>query len=121
MTGEWYNTAGVPMRLAIGVIDAVVAGHRMVVGGPMCRRRSFLAVLTVLAALAPAPAAAQTPAEYESVLTVLGRAGDYKDGVLKVNIPRSALKVTIAQRSAPTPFGFGGWVALTKTSDGGEV
>ncbi len=59
-------------------------------------------------------ASAQTPADYQSVLTALGRAGDFKDGVLKVNIPRSDLKVTIAQRPAPTPFGFGGWVALTK-------
>jgi hypothetical protein len=52
------------------------------------------------------------PAEYQSVMTSLGRTGDFKDGVLKVNIPRSDLKVTIAQRAAPTPFGFGGWVAF---------
>jgi Domain of Unknown Function (DUF1259) len=34
--------------------------------------------------------------------------------VLKVNIPRNDLRVTINQRPAPTSFGFGGWVALTK-------
>jgi Domain of Unknown Function (DUF1259) len=68
-----------------------------------------------------APLAAQTPADYQGVLTALGRAGDFKDGVLKVNIPRGDLKVTIAQRPAPTPFGFGGWVAMTKAADGGEV
>ena len=67
------------------------------------------------------PLAAQTPADYQGVLTALGRAGDFKDGVLKVNIPRGDLKVTIAQRPAPTPFGFGGWVAMTKAADGGEV
>jgi hypothetical protein len=61
------------------------------------------------------------PAEYQSVLTSLGRTGDFKDGVLKVNIPRSDLKVTIGQRSAPTPFGFGGWVAFTKGTDGKDV
>jgi hypothetical protein len=65
--------------------------------------------------LAPARAGAQDmPAEYKSVLTTLGKGGDFKDGVLKVNIPRSDLKVTIGARSAPTPFGFGGWIALTK-------
>jgi len=55
------------------------------------------------------------------VLTALGRAGDFKDAVLKVNIPRSDLKVAIAQQPAPTPFGFGGWVAMTKATDGSEV
>jgi hypothetical protein len=48
------------------------------------------------------------------VLTTLARKGDFKDGVLKVNVPRSDLRVTIAGRPAPTPFGFGGWIALTK-------
>ena len=52
------------------------------------------------------------PAEYKSVLTALGKTGDFKDGVLKVNIPRNDLHVTIAGRAAPTPFGFGGWLAL---------
>lgn len=66
-------------------------------------------------------ALAQTPADYQNVLTTLGRTGDFKDGVLKVNIPRGDLKVTIGQRSAPTPFGFGGWVALTKGTDGTDV
>ena len=61
------------------------------------------------------------PAEYKNVLTALGKAGDYKDGVLKVNIPRSDLRVTIGQRPAPTPFGFGGWVALTKGEGGHDV
>ncbi len=55
------------------------------------------------------------------MLTTLARAGDFKDGVLKVNIPRSDLKVSIGQRSAPTPFGFGGWVAMTKGTGGMEV
>lgn len=73
------------------------------------------------AVLAPARAGAQEiPAEYKGVLTTLGKTGDFKDGVLKVNIPRSDLKVTIDKRPAPTPFGFGGWVALTK-GDGMDV
>jgi len=73
------------------------------------------------ALLAPAGTSAQEiPAEYQGVLTTLGKTGDFKEGVLKVNIPRSDLKVTIDKRPAPTPFGFGGWVALTK-GDGMDV
>ena len=47
--------------------------------------------------------AQDTPPEYQGVLTTLGRAGDFKDGVLKVNIPRGDVKVTIGQKPAPTP------------------
>ena len=65
--------------------------------------------------------AQDVPADYKAVLTALGKTGDFKDGVLKVNIPRSDLKVTIAGRPAPTPFGFGGWVALTHGSEGHDV
>jgi hypothetical protein len=54
------------------------------------------------------------PAEYQQVLTTLGKQGDYKANVLKVNIPRSDLSVTVANVKTPTPFGFGGWVAMTK-------
>jgi hypothetical protein len=69
----------------------------------------------------PAAGAQEMPGEYNGVLTTLGKTGDFKDGVLKVNIPRGDLRVTIGQRPAPTPFGFGGWVALTKGTDGMEV
>ena len=61
------------------------------------------------------------PAEYSAVLTALGRQGDFKDGVLKVNVPRGDVKVTIGGRPAPMPFGFGGWVAFTKGSGGDDV
>src|SRR6202008_753422 len=44
-----------------------------------------------------------------------------KAGVLKVNIPRNDLKMTIQGFATPTPFGFGGWVALTKAEDGSDV
>ena len=68
------------------------------------------------------PIAAQDmPADYQAVLTMLARKGDFKDGVLKVNVPRSDLRVTIAGRPAPTPFGFGGWIALTKGEGGQDV
>src|SRR5207237_968879 len=42
--------------------------------------------------------------------------GDYKENVLKVNIPRNDLKVTVSGVATPTPFGFGGWLAMTKAS-----
>jgi Domain of Unknown Function (DUF1259) len=73
-------------------------------------------------ALCVTPLTAQTlPAEYERVLDTLGKQGDFKDGVLKVNIPRSDLKVTVDGVATPTPFGFGGWVALEKGTGGMEV
>ena len=54
------------------------------------------------------------PTEYSSVLSSLGRQGDFKEGVLKVNIPRNDLKVVVDGIATPTPFGFGGWIALTR-------
>src|SRR5215813_2573245 len=61
------------------------------------------------------------PAEYQQVLTTLGKQGDYKANVLKVNIPRNDLNVTVANVKTPTPFGFGGWVAMTKGTGGMDV
>src|SRR2546427_9244788 len=58
--------------------------------------------------------AQDVPAPYKDVLTFLGRQGDFKDNVLKVNIPRNDLTVTVASVATPTPFGFGGWIAMTK-------
>jgi hypothetical protein len=61
------------------------------------------------------------PAEYQQVLTALGKQGDYKANVLKVNIPRNDVSVTVANVKTPTPFGFGGWVAMTKGTGGMNV
>jgi hypothetical protein len=61
------------------------------------------------------------PQEYQQVLTTLGKQGDFKDAVLKINIPRSDLKVTIDGIATPTPFGFGGWLAMTKGDGGMDV
>ena len=61
------------------------------------------------------------PADYDGVLKTLGKQGDFKDNVLKINIPRSDLKVTIDGIATPTPFGFGGWLAMTKGDGGMDV
>ena len=61
------------------------------------------------------------PDRYTPLLKTLGKSADFKDGVLKVNIPRSDLRVTIKDRPAPTPFGFGGWIAMTPGGEGSEV
>jgi hypothetical protein len=61
------------------------------------------------------------PGDYQDVLKSLDRKGDFKAGVLKVNIPRNDLKMTVQGFSTPTPFGFGGWIALTKAEHGSDV
>jgi hypothetical protein len=71
--------------------------------------------------LASAASAQDVPAEYQQVLTMLGKQGDYKANVLKVNIPRNDVAVTVASVKTPTPFGFGGWVAMTKGTGGMDV
>jgi Domain of Unknown Function (DUF1259) len=76
--------------------------------------RTGLMLLCGVLAAAPMAHAQEVPADYQQVLTYLGRTGDYKANVLKVNIPRNDLSVTVAGVKTPTPFGFGGWLALTK-------
>jgi hypothetical protein len=86
------------------------------------RLTQTLGLVTVFLLGVAMPSAAQEmPADYQAVLTALGKTGDFKDGVLKVNIPRNDVHVAIKGREAPTPFGFGGWVALTKGEGGHDV
>jgi hypothetical protein len=82
--------------------------------------RNILLTLLILTSAAVA-GAQDMPADYKAVLDTLGKQGDFKDSVLKVNIPRSDLKVVVDGIATPTPFGFGGWVALTKGSGGQDV
>jgi hypothetical protein len=81
-----------------------------------------LAIFCALTVAAAANTTAQDmPADYAAILKTLGRAGDYKDNVLKVNIPRNDVRVSVNGVATPTPFGFGGWIALTKGSGGNDV
>src|SRR6266516_4187366 len=65
--------------------------------------------------------AQEMPREYQEVLQALGKQGDFKANVLKINIPRNDLKVTVDDIATPTPFGFGGWLAMTKGDGGAHV
>src|SRR5215467_773885 len=80
--------------------------------------RSLLSAI-VIAAFAHLAAAQEIPSDYQQVLKIVGKQGDYKANVLKVNIPRNDLRMKIADYAVPTPFGFGGWFAMEK-GDGGE-
>ena len=90
-------------------------------------RRSLIALLFAYVTFCATVSAQTSPqdsgmsAEYKQVLETLAKQGDFKDGVLKVNIPRNDLKVTVDGIATPTPFGFGGWVALEKGTGGMDV
>jgi hypothetical protein len=79
------------------------------------------AALLMTLMFVPAVYAQEMPGDYAGVLKTLNKQGDYKDAVLKVNIPRNDLKVVVEGVATPTPFGFGGWVALTKGTGGMDV
>src|SRR5262245_33951995 len=86
--------------------------------------KSWIAVPIVAGTVLCGPlvvSAQEVPADYQQVLSTLGKQGDFKDNVLKVNIPRNDVKVTVAGVATPTPFGFGGWLAMTKGDGGHEV
>jgi hypothetical protein len=85
--------------------------------------KRLLVIVAVLSGSLPSFVSGQAsmPAEYQQVLTTLNRQGDYAANVLKINIPRNDLSVTVAGVKTPTPFGFGGWVAMTKGDGGMDV
>lgn len=83
----------------------------------MRQRAGVMIGVVLLSITTTAPVWAQdVPAPYKEALTFLGKSGDFKDSVLKVNIPRNDVTVTVANVATPTPFGFGGWIAMTKGS-----
>jgi hypothetical protein len=81
---------------------------------------SSLVLLIVIWAGKPMDAQ-EIPGEYQSVLTITDKSGDYKANVLKVNVPRNDIRVTVNKVALPTPFGFGGWFAMTKGDGGDDV
>jgi Domain of Unknown Function (DUF1259) len=88
----------------------------------LSRSHSRTVIMSIAIAATPfALTAQEMPADYQQVLSTLGKQGDFKDNVLKVNIPRNDVKVTVAGVVTPTPFGFGGWVAMTKGDGGHQV
>ena len=85
------------------------------------KRLAVLCAVLSLTSFASLAQAQEMPAAYKQVLDTLGKTGDFKDNVLKVNIPRTDLSITVANVKTPTPFGFGGWVAMTKGTGGMDV
>ncbi len=85
------------------------------------KRLAVLCAVLSLTSFASLARAQEMPAAYKQVLDTLGKTGDFKDNVLKVNIPRNDLSITVANVKTPTPFGFGGWVAMTKGTGGMDV
>lgn len=86
------------------------------------KRTVLLAASLLLAIAADVTATAQAvPDDYQQVLKIVGKSGDFKASVLKVNIPRNDIHVTIDNLAVPTPFGFGGWFAMTKGDGGNDV
>jgi hypothetical protein len=83
--------------------------------------KSLVITAAVFIGFAAVATAQDVPPEYQQVLSSLGKQGDYKANVLKVNIPRNDVSVTVAGVKTPTPFGFGGWIAMTKGTGGIDV
>ena len=83
--------------------------------------RMMAMLLMALGITAYGSLAQDVPNDYQQVLKVVGKSGDYKSNVLKVNIPRNDLHVKIAGYAVPTAFGFGGWLGLTKGTGGEDV
>ena len=80
-----------------------------------------IGLLLLLLGLGAPLSAQEMPADYSAVLKTLGKTGDFKGNVLKVNIPRNDLTVAIDGVLVPTPLGFGGWIAMTKGDGGMDV
>jgi len=85
------------------------------------RTIQVLLVAICIAGCAQFSTAQEMPSDYQQVLKIVGKQGDYKANVLKVNIPRNDLHMKIAGFAVPTPFGFGGWFAMEKGNGGEDV
>ena len=85
------------------------------------RLGSILVVLAAFAALNP-NCSAQTPPEWRSVESALGRTGKVQpDGVLKFGMPRKDLKVTVAETAIKPGLALGSWCAFSSSGDNSMV
>jgi hypothetical protein len=66
------------------------------------KRLVSAAAALVVASFGSIVRAQEPPAEYQQVLTTLGKQGDFKDNVLKINIPRNDLNVTVKNVKTPS-------------------
>jgi hypothetical protein len=71
-------------------------------------KRCACIALVSLAYASPLRSQANIPPECAAVLEALGRQGDFKDDVCRVNLPRGDLAVAIAGR--PVPSCCWGWL-----------
>src|SRR5437899_10240633 len=92
----------VPVRLSVTVLRVTMEIKVLYSIETRGIMKNLHAMLLTFASLAVATAQ-NTPADYDEVLKILGKQGDFKMGVLKVNIPRGDLKVTIDGIATPTP------------------
>ena len=62
------------------------------------RQKEILFMLSAIcmAAFAQISVAQEVPTDYQQVMKIVGKQGDYKANVLKVNIPRNDLHIKIA-------------------------
>src|SRR5437660_5368013 len=84
-------------------------------------RICVVAAMISVPGLSPSARAQEMPTEYAEVLKGLGKQGDFKASVLKINIPRKDLTVIVDGVATPTAFGFGGWLAMTHGDAGMDV
>src|ERR1700681_1886281 len=122
--GGWVKRwCGLPYHLAIEHANrhGDTSDTRTSTGWRTLMKRLVVASAALSLLFGSLASAQEIPAEYQHVLTTLGKQGDYKANVLKVNIPRNDISVTVANVNTPTPFGFGGWVAMTKGTGGLDV
>ena len=75
------------------------------------KRLAVCAVL-LITSLPSLAHAQEMPAAYKQVLDTLGKTGDFKDNVLKVNIPRNDLSITVANVPNGTDSSLTGSILL---------
>lgn len=83
--------------------------------------RAVLMIMVLPAGTVAQSVPGAMPPVYGAVLDVLGYSGDYKDDVFKVNLPRTDLSVTVKGEPVPTALGFGGWIAMSRGTEGDTV